>query len=275
MIWDTFIFGGEGSDLDMLECRMAEFDSWGVTPAQVRHVLVEARYDHMGRPKPLYFQESRARFGPWLDRISHVVAKDVPGPDEKMHPWEREHIQRMAVWTALGGAWPDELVILADVDEIPSWAALTTQHTGMMAWDMRLAMFAVDWVYREPTRISVAGPKRMLGQLHQQRDNLYRSRLPLVENAGWHMTWLGGPEAIAEKAMKRSCHLELQELILSANAAGELYEQGHTWHNARNPEPPDYPPKTMSERLEAVDVDSTWPAYVHKGLCPRSWLRPR
>lgn len=264
-VFDTFLFGDE---LDMLECRLIELDG-----KVDRHVLVEAAVDHQGNPKPLHFGENRDRFSPWLDRITHVVA-DLPTRAETANPWDREFAQRQAVWRGLeGDAEPEDLVLVCDVDEIPSDAAVSMQPDGPVAMGMWLSMFAVDWVYPEQARIAVAGRAKALAEvpLHVVRDNGVRARLPLAPGCGWHFTWLGGPEAIRRKA-GQFCHLELREMILDGNEAGEWYEQGFTWHG---PAIAPYPPPRRSGRLVPVDVNQSWPRYIRERRCPPEWFRPR
>jgi hypothetical protein len=266
--YDTFLLNDE---LDMLECRLEELDG-----KVDFHVLVESPLDHQGNPKPLYYAEQRyfgTRFARWHDRIINVTA-ELPSFEEDPNPWSREFAMRQAVWQGLGqaGARADDLVLVCDVDEIPSDTAVSMKPDGVVALNMRLAMFAVDWVYPEQTRIAVAGRVRDLAgkPLFSLRDNGVRARLPLVSDAGWHFTWLGGPQAIARKA-RQFCHLELQAMIEDGNAAGEWYEQGWTWHGPSAV----YPPPRRSFRLDPVEVDEAWPAYIRDRRCPQDWFRPR
>ena len=109
MLWDTFMFRDE---LDMLEARLTELEDSPV----YRHVLVEATTTHTGIPKPLYYDGNKERYARWADRIVHVIA-DV---SNEPHPWAMEHAQRNHIWAAIADADPDDIVILGDVDEIPS-----------------------------------------------------------------------------------------------------------------------------------------------------------
>lgn len=261
-IYDTFLFNDE---LDMLECRLTE-----LAGKVDRHVLVEAKLDHQGNPKPLHYAENAARFARWADSIVHVVA-DLPSREEAPDPWAREHAQRQAVWEGLVGAAGDDVVLVCDVDEIPGTRALRLRPGQPTALSMRLSMFAVDWVCPDETRIAVAGTVSQLRgtPLFVLRDNGVRAQMPVLEGAGWHFTWLGGPEAIRRKA-DQFCHLELRDMILAGNDAGEWYEQGYTWHG-----PGPYPPPRRLNRLIPVDVNRLWPVYIRNKMCPPEWFRPR
>jgi hypothetical protein len=260
VIWDTFLLGDEA---DMLECRLRELEQY----PGVRHVLVEAALDHQGNPKPLYYGDNKSLFSQWSDRITHIVSRL---PVHAADPWEREHAQRQDISLALERADPDDLVLLCDVDEIPSPAALAARPPGMVALEMRLAMFAVDWVCPQPARIATGALARDLWpNLWWARDNGPRSTFPLVPDAGWHFTWLGGPDAIRRKA-GQFCHLELRDMILAANEREELYEKGLTWHGS-----PSYPPASPTQVMVPAEVDESWPSYIRDGLCPPEWFRPR
>ena len=58
------------NELDVLEIRLAELD-----PVVDVFIIAEAAKTHSGEHKPLYFQENRERFAPWLDKIRHIVVK--------------------------------------------------------------------------------------------------------------------------------------------------------------------------------------------------------
>lgn len=262
-VFDTFLFGDE---LDMLECRLVEAED---NPQVYRHVLVEAPVDHQGNPKPLYYADNRERFASWSDRIVHVIA-DIPGASAELNPWNREHAQRDHIWLGIADADPDDLVLLCDVDEIPSPAAYEIQPRSMAALNMRLAMFAVDWVCPEETRIATAALyKNLGGPLWYMRDNGPRGSFELFNHCGWHFTWLGGPEAIQRKA-SQFCHLELQRMIMEANQQGLLYSQGMTWHG----QPGGYPPVSPEIRMLPAVIDETWPRYIRENRCPENWFRP-
>jgi hypothetical protein len=271
-VWDTFIWGGEA---DMLRCRLEALDNSPV----YRHVIVEADRDHQGNPKPLAYGHWKDLLAPWKDKIIYLPMRDtLPPPEAGLDPWVREHMMRSQLWAALTEADFRDFVLLADVDEIPSASALEymgrdpADDATMVAFEMDLCMFAVDWMCPEPTPISVGGPKGCLSDLPTQRNNAYRERLPLIRDAGFHFTWLGGPRAIHAKA-SQFCHLELREMILHSNAERLLYEQGYTWHG----DPAPYPPREATVQQREVswkEMDERYPDYIRHARCPGEWFRP-
>lgn len=254
-IFDTFLFRDE---LDILECRLTELDESPV----YRHVLVEARTDHQGHPKPLMFAENQDRFSPWLGKIIHVVAEDLP---DTANPWDREHAQRDQIAAGLAAAAGDDLVILADADEIPSPATITALTAGGPAvMEMDTCMFSVDWLWKESLRTSPVFPAGMIGSFWTARERGQASP-SVIAKAGKHLTWLGGEAAVRTK-MAAHCHTDGNPLVENA-LANDLYRAGQNCFGERYGQP--------SPWLTPVDVDETWPQWVFERRCPPGWFRPR
>lgn len=110
MIYDCILYNGEK---DLLEIRLNEMslcNDWVTT------IIVEANKTHTGWEKPLYFEEHKKYFEKHKN-IMYFVVDDMPNGI----PREREAHQRNAIMKALNFNCPkdDDIVIIADVDEIP------------------------------------------------------------------------------------------------------------------------------------------------------------
>ncbi len=279
-VFDTFLFSGIGTELDMLECRLTELEDCGIE----RHVIVEGTLTFQGNPKPLTFQANRERFRRWQDRIEYVAftpGTRQPGKQPGDH-WAREHASRQATWRGLTGAEAGDVIIHGDVDEIPTPAAVASLRAHadeirpckLLA---RWANFAVDWLM--PSQYPWTAPSVMLfGQLADLTDLRERGwpLWPYAVPGSWHLTWLGGREAISEKVGCFS-HPEAASWISPGNDQGQFYERGVNWAASDRPETPQL----------AVDVDETWPRWIWQswdpekkcrrpeGPAPAVWFRPR
>ena len=244
------------NELDMLECRLTELEDYDVT-----HILVEAPVTHRGVPKPLYYLENRERFARWKDRIRYVPAF-LQALREISEPWGREHYQRDLALTQLR-AGPDDLVLVCDVDEIPSRAVLEWPGTEAAAVRMRVCIYAVDWEVPQqvlPPQCVVARYGWLAGKsLAAVRDA--RGAYPQIQDGGWHLSWLGGPEKQREKLATATCHTEL-----IGSPEGELIASGQRWRTSQD---------GGGLPVVPVDVDETWPQYVYERRCPGNWFRPR
>lgn len=246
MIFDCVMFRDE---LDMLQMRLEELADY-----DARHVVVESPVTHQGHPKPLHFAENKERFAPWAGRIIHIVADDLPDDPD---PWVREHAQRDHALAALVDAAPDDLVLIADVDEIPSAAALASKPRPAVALQQNVCAFAVDWLgFKERTSvIANAGYVQEHG-LAATRD--LRATWPVIWNGGFHFTWIGGRDWCLDK-LSAFCHLEARDIVRRGIESGDFIERG-LWNVAR---------------LELVEVDGRWPAMIRERRCPPEWFRPR
>jgi len=257
-VFDAFLFNNE---LDMLECRLTELDS---TPIY-RHILVEAPWDHHGKPKPLHYADNaNGRFGPWKDRIVHIVADETHG--WQAHPWAREHVHRSWTWDGLGkaGTTKGDTVLICDVDEIPSPAAVACRPKPFISLAQRFAAYAVDWLVPVPWQGAVAARADAISCFTTARDG--RGMYPVLDDGGWHLTWLGGPDAIRAKA-KVMCHLELYAQVMDGATRWYRFgEAGAVRHGVQ---------QEGVQHLIPVDVDETWPQWIYKRRCPPEWFRPR
>lgn len=257
MIWDCFMFNNE---LDMLECRLES-----MADCEVTHVLVESCYTHCGVPKPLIFEENKARFDG--HQIVHIIDRRKP---DLSAPWANEHRQRNMAGGVTGSslAADDDVVLICDVDEIPSPALLGWSGLSVVAVQMRTFLFAVDWEVDSPcppTCVAasagylrwVAGHGAGLAAVRDGRDGY-----PVLEGGGWHLSWLGGPEKQREKLETASCHQE----EIDARPEGAMIRDGTRYRTSEN---------GGGLAVRPVDVDDSWPEYVVKRRCPANWYRPR
>lgn len=116
MIVDTFMFFNE---LDILEVRLRELDD--VVDA---FVLLECTQALSSIKKPLFFEENKSRFSQFLPRIHHVILPGLPPlvQDSEQNRFWLERFQRDAIMLGLvgRGLHNDDIILLSDVDEIPS-----------------------------------------------------------------------------------------------------------------------------------------------------------
>jgi Glycosyltransferase family 17 len=268
-VFDTFLYSGIGTELDLLECRLRELEDSGVD----KHVIIEGSLTFQGRSKPLSFLRDRARFKPWQDKIvyvPHVPSAVEPGK-EPGAAWAREHSSRQAAHTGLrdAGAEPGDVILHGDVDEIPSRETIASlrehaREIGPCKLSLRFFMFAVDWEVPWPWLAPSVMRYGQVDDFTVLRETGWGT-YPFVQPAGWHMTWLGGHQAMRDKANAFS-HVERVAEIMAGIDAGKYYERGLMWAGGD---------RAGETQLAAVDVDERWPRYVRGGDCPRSWFRAR
>lgn len=220
MIYDCFIIFNE---LDLLEIRLNVLKD-----VVDKFVVVEGTKTHTGKPKPLYFAESRERFAAFADRIIHVVVDDFPEPpaeySERDASWMRENFQRNAIVRGLKDAKPDDLIVISDLDEIPRPEVIAKaremKYEGVTALGMEVFCYYLNlknYTHFEIVtsrllsygalidpqtccgRISQANYDKGVNQGPTATNARYLSPTRVLRHAGWHFSYLGGAEAIVRK----------------------------------------------------------------------------
>jgi hypothetical protein len=252
-IYDAFMLN---DDLDVLECRLYELESI----PNLTHVVVEADVTHQDDPKPSHLSDNWQRFSPWHDRIHRVWATGLPTAKEAPDPWAREHAQREWIGHGLAGADRNDVLLQSDVDEIPSTLVLRNlRPNGMIALQQRMCCFAVDWLHPDPWYGPVAARVGQVRQFGAMRDA--RNTCPHIGGGGWHFSWLGGDDANLRK-LNAFCHPEVADRIHAGlTVQGNRFREDG-WH-------------VDLVKMEAVDVDETWPKWIVERRCPDVWWRPR
>jgi len=266
--FDAFPFAGSETELLLLECRLTE-----LYEAVDGFIVVEAPLDHQGQPKPLNYRENEDRFAPWKDKITYVVADDLPTAEEFPHlknPWMREHSQREWIGKGLEELDADnnDIVFQSDADEIPSVLAarnVTPRGSSLVSLHQRAHFWAIDWLYPQGWNGTVAGrvgaikhlaDRRSGGPFAAMRDS--RNANPQVAG-GWHFSWLGGTREAWLAKVHSFCHPEVEQRII--DNADRYFREG--LHVDGLPMVP-------------VDVDKTWPKWMQDPAnVPESWYRPR
>src|SRR5215471_12548050 len=246
MIYDCFLFFNE---LKVLELRLHELDS--VVDC---FVLVEGNHTFAGKPKPLYFNETRTVFRNYLHKIRHIVVDDIPADAES--PWDVETYQRNAILRGLDGTHPDDIVVISDVDEIPRATIVQSFSGPLVALELEGFYYAFNcknlaekWiapVIAERRSITTPQQMRMLARHH------WKSGITVVKNAGWHFSFIQDPSGVQQKIQAFSHqeyntpeYLDKDRISNRINFGFDVFDRrDHYWC--------------------AIPVDDTLPSYVRE-----------
>lgn len=262
---DTFPFAGTETELLLLECRLTEL--YDVID---QFVIVEATTDHQGHPKPLNYAEHIDQYAAWKDKITYVIADDLPSVEENDWSWAREHAQRDWVIDGLRELpiTDDTIILHGDADEIPRALHarnVRPQRAEMISFMQHGHFWAIDWEYPPGWCGTVATRAGNLAALERPKSSAFVSMRnsrnvngKKLDNAGWHFSWLGGHDAAMQK-VGAFCHPEVELRIR------EGYER--FWREGIHVD---------HIKMIPVDVDKTWPKWMqNRENVPESWYRPR
>jgi len=237
-IFDCFTFFNE---LDLLEIRLdEEYDHVD------QFVICESRQTFQGDPKPLHFEENKARFSRYLSKITHLVIDQFP---ETENVWDREHYQRNYLRNGFLDADPDDMIIITDADEIISRKALKIlRHIGgFVQLDMPMYQYYLN-LQAQPSGWTkpFAFSRHLLDELpdfnfpRTNQDEVFAKfgeKAIKLDEAGWHFTYLGGADQIRAKLGAFS-HTDGWHEYMRTPGAVERHVQigyvvGNFWHLAR------------------------------------------
>jgi hypothetical protein len=145
-VFDAFAFN---SEYFALEARLHELD------AVVDYfVVVEATLAFSGKQKPLFFAQDRnnSRWAPYLHKIIHVTLNDSYFDSVTLSPAtaavQRKIITKAGIIDGLdrAGAQPDDLVIFADLDEIPRAHVIDTLR-NCVGYTLPVSIHTAQYIY--------------------------------------------------------------------------------------------------------------------------------
>lgn len=200
ILWSCSQFNQE---LDVLEIRL------GTIGHMVdRFVIAEATVDQRGRPKPLVLGEAlqSGRFDEWIDKIEYLVVDDMPAGDTREQSWVRERWQRDALLRGMTDLRGDDLVLVSDLDEIPSPEALADAclpGRPPVRFLMDLLIYRLNWRWLDRDEQIATLASVHLGQdflnAGSINDVVLAGPFTLRPRSGWHLTYQGDVETLRAK----------------------------------------------------------------------------
>jgi beta-1,4-mannosyl-glycoprotein beta-1,4-N-acetylglucosaminyltransferase len=171
-------------------------------------VIVEGNKTWQNNSKKLIFDINK--FPKFKDKIIYIPIKDMPDGDD---PYLRENFQRNCILKGLTNSLQDDLIIISDLDEIPSPEALNKFKPSM-----KYAVFKQKHFYYKINLQSQNNPywfgsracvKKFLKSPQWLRNLKFKKRPfwrldklrlnNIIENGGWHFCNLKNPEQLLYK----------------------------------------------------------------------------
>ena len=288
MIYDCFTFFNE---LELLELRLHELS--GVVD---KFVLVEATRTHSNQPKALVYQENRARFQDFHEKIIHVVVDDMPNAK---NAWVLENFQRECIARGLVNCRPDDCVLVSDLDEIPRATTVTRaaqelpfqdsiisnilhgtlnsrlvtrllRMKGIRRFARKYNPFVLRFQQRQywhfmnckMARFLTFGTRMVRYRDFSSAEELRHSGYRIIENGGWHFSFMGGAERIREKLLAYAHQERNRPEFTDVKAIDERINRGASVWNA-------------DWKFEFVPLDDSFPRYLleHRDAFAH-WIKP-
>ena len=266
-VFDCFPFYDE---LDLLEIRMNILND-----VVDYFVLTEATRTFTGKPKPLHYDNNKARFKKFAHKIRHVIVDDTEFKPE-IDAWQREFDQKNSVFRGMNDCKDNDFVIISDVDEIVNPDAITSAINNnpnsistfiqpcfyyflncQSSEVFDKAKMAKYKYVRSPQKLR-AYPKfsshnsnKLVTILYKWCGSVRKRLWPCVihEQGGWHFTYMKSPESISKKIMAFShTEYDLHEFTSVHSIKSRI-------ESIKDPYDRDY-------QLKIVEIDHSFPEYI-------------
>ena len=249
MIVDCFTFMNER---EILKARVALLEE-----TVDRFVIVEADSTFQGDSRRPVFPDVRPELlGLPDDRIRYIQVSNLP---VKSGPWACERFLRDQIAQGLDDVPDEALILIGDADEIIRPEVIRLLESSLVeptALEVRYFTFRVNWEWINPRSDPRAVRKRDLGSPHDLRR---RKGLPVISDAGWHVSWLGDAEAARGK-LRSFSHTEMRDLLDSPKHIETCIRLGV-----------DLLGRGVLHRVSDLDVLPTFP----RGEFPELWAQRR
>lgn len=220
-VFDCFTFFNE---LELLELRLKFLD-----PYVDFFVIAESNLTHAGQEKPYHFEAAKERYRPWEHKIIYIPVKQstsglVFESQEQYNPasaaWKLENEQRNALLGAAGQMQDDDLVIMGDLDEIPSPLAIEKAKSSgkPIAFSLLFHYYFLNCQNTGNSRWwkgCIASDAKQFQAITPQGLRDQRDEYPSIPHAGWHFSFLGGVEKIRQK-LQAFAHTEFSKPVYTS-----------------------------------------------------------
>ena len=202
-----------------------------------KFIIVESLYTHSGKEKKLVFDINK--YSKFKNKINYIVVKDTPQGIEQitkddsdiditnkeiMNALRRENFQRNEISKGLTNLNENDWIIISDLDEIPKLDNINFRSIKekiiffkqkVFYYKLNLELKTLRWIGSKACKIKNLKSPQWLRNI---KDKIYPkwrldiifskkryNNIFLVENGGWHFSFVKKPEDI-EKKLKSYLH---------------------------------------------------------------------
>ncbi len=232
-----------------------------------KFVIVEATKNHAGENKKLNFKIEN--FSKFKDKINYVIVDDIPIKVKSLKKgWHENHtrdqFQRNAIQRGYQEFNDEDLIMISDIDEIPDPNKLEEfnikNKVGCFLqknFQSKINLLNVSDGYWAGTKIcqkkNLKSPQWLRNLKTKKKSfwNIFRDNIQIINDGGWHFSFLKNPESIKKKIISYS-HQEYNtkkftniELIKNKISSGkDLFDRKINY--------------------KKIDIDNTFPDYIVK-----------
>ena len=231
-IFDCFMYYNEDIVLDLRLNYLNNF---------VDHfIIIESTFDHRGKRKKLNFNIEK--FTKFKNKISYFILDDQPKDIEEveandsediksskyiLNGYKRDHFQRNYINEGIKDAKEEDIIIISDIDEIPKLKNIKFEKIKnkliifkqkMCYYKFNLFQKDYDWFGSRACSKKMLRSPQWLRDIKSKQYPIWRidllfskkkySNIHMVNDGGWHFSYLNTPELIEQKLKSYTHHRE-------------------------------------------------------------------
>lgn len=185
-----------------------------------KFIICEGRQNHRGLDKKINFNSND--YPEFKNKIIHIICEEFP---KNLNAWQRQAFQREKIFEGLNEARDHDLILFSDPDEIPNPKVFENikMEKKYIIFLQRLFYYKLN-LQDQDINSSWEGTrgclKKNLKSIDYMRQKVRKKNLKysfwridkeknfdLVENGGWHFSYLLKPDDI-QKKIKTFAHIE-------------------------------------------------------------------
>ena len=259
-IFDCFMYNNEELVLDLRLNLLSKHVK--------KFILIESAYDHQGNKKKNFFNIEN--FKKFKNQITYLLVDNFP--DKLVGSWERENYQRNYIFNGIKDVNENDFIIISDVDEIPNLNKLNNlesfKYTAFKQMNLCYKLNLINNTYPEWFGSKIC-KKKYLKSPQWLRDQkvknysflkFYKIKWNIVDNGGWHFSFLMSPEQIKNK-IKSFAHDEYnKEQFRSLDYIQNSIDSGRDLFN-------------RDQKYNKVKLDKSFPKYLFSNLNKyKNWI---
>ena len=260
-----------------------------------KFVIVESIFNHKGEKRKPQFDISK--YSKFKDKIIYILKDDVPEGIEKieksddhkevyrksiLNAGKREKLQRNNILDGLKDISQNDWVIISDLDEIPNLEKVNLKNINdrivlfqqdMMYYKFNLKLDNFRWIGSKACKFKFLKSPQWLRDIKNRKfkwwriDALFSKRkyqnLKIINNGGWHFSYLKTPEAIEKKLKSYLHHIDYDIDPIGVNRIKKIVEDKKAIYDLKA----DQRQSKFNAQNELIKIDNTLlPSYILENM---------
>ena len=256
-IFDCFMYFDEDTVLDVRLNYLNQYVD--------KFVIIEAEYNHKGeKRKPKFDIKNFHKFKdkiiyllinqepPILEKINDLDSDEKKNEKHIMNALKRENFQRNNIVNGLNDATDKDWIIISDLDEIPNLkdndlkkikSPIVFFKQLMMYYKFNLTLDNYPWIGSKACKKKDLKSPQWLRNIKDRAYSWWRLdvlfsetkyiQIKIIENGGWHFSYLKNPEDIEKKLKSYLHHIEYELNPVSVKRIEEMIANKKTIYNLK------------------------------------------